>query len=523
MSNSYPILSLPMTNLSLFADSYNTTVSNIGDLAGLTTINTDSIVDAINELKGDFNDFIESSYGPITNEYWIVGVNAANSGNINLFKVNSSDKLVFGTSILPEVNNTHSLGSSTLKFLNTYTTTLYSDTIKSTNDLLISSSSTANTSNIKLYGIDSGTTEAIRGKTVIESGLHANSSIDFNTLTNTAPINIKSDGTVKVAFVGTAKNYTFYQDHTILSDGDDKILKLLSGSTDSNGAGLILYGDSVNDTGVSAKLITKDGQINFESSGNIVPVQTSNLGSSSKPFGEIVSNLVTDINDIGKISMWPTNIAPARHHFCNGASLLTADYPLLFAKIGYTFGGAGANFNLPNSTGRSPIDINASIPAINALGKTAGVWDHTHTIPTHYHGKGDINITSSGTHTTALDHDHGSVSTSADGTHTHNVTGTTGQDIAWYESGTGNRTAPVLSGNTFGGGTAQALANGNHTHIVDLPNFTGNSSSTGSHIHSNASFSGRVGNIAGVDGDSAMTSGANNHPVFVIRFIIRSS
>ena len=33
----------------------------------------------------------------------------------------------------------------------------------------------------------------------------------------------------------------------------------------------------------------------------------------------------------------------------NGASYATATHPALFAVIGYTYGGAGANFNVPNT------------------------------------------------------------------------------------------------------------------------------------------------------------------------------
>jgi len=36
----------------------------------------------------------------------------------------------------------------------------------------------------------------------------------------------------------------------------------------------------------------------------------------------------------------------------NGASLSTSAYPELFAAIGYTYGGAGANFNIPNMQNR---------------------------------------------------------------------------------------------------------------------------------------------------------------------------
>lgn len=42
--------------------------------------------------------------------------------------------------------------------------------------------------------------------------------------------------------------------------------------------------------------------------------------------------------------------APAGWHLCDGTSHTTATYPLLFAAIGYAYGGAGANFSLPNWT-----------------------------------------------------------------------------------------------------------------------------------------------------------------------------
>jgi microcystin-dependent protein len=37
---------------------------------------------------------------------------------------------------------------------------------------------------------------------------------------------------------------------------------------------------------------------------------------------------------------------------CDGTSYTTAAYPALFAAIGYSFGGSGANFNVPDFRGR---------------------------------------------------------------------------------------------------------------------------------------------------------------------------
>jgi len=43
--------------------------------------------------------------------------------------------------------------------------------------------------------------------------------------------------------------------------------------------------------------------------------------------------------------------APSGYLYCDGASYPTASYPALFAAIGYTYGGAGANFNVPDTRG----------------------------------------------------------------------------------------------------------------------------------------------------------------------------
>ena len=53
----------------------------------------------------------------------------------------------------------------------------------------------------------------------------------------------------------------------------------------------------------------------------------------------------------GKIAPFAQSAVPAGWLACNGASVATATYPALFAAIGYTYGGAGAAFNLPDLRG----------------------------------------------------------------------------------------------------------------------------------------------------------------------------
>ena len=72
----------------------------------------------------------------------------------------------------------------------------------------------------------------------------------------------------------------------------------------------------------------------------------------------------------------------------NGASIATATYPLLFALIGYTYGGSGANFNLPDLTeGKMPIA--AGLTTFTTLAASGGEINHALTsaeLPSHSHG-----------------------------------------------------------------------------------------------------------------------------------------
>jgi microcystin-dependent protein len=67
--------------------------------------------------------------------------------------------------------------------------------------------------------------------------------------------------------------------------------------------------------------------------------------------------------------------APAGFLLANGASVSTGTYPNLFAAIGYTYGGAGASFNLPQMAGFVPVGIGGSLAL--GLGGTTGSTTHT--------------------------------------------------------------------------------------------------------------------------------------------------
>jgi microcystin-dependent protein len=59
-------------------------------------------------------------------------------------------------------------------------------------------------------------------------------------------------------------------------------------------------------------------------------------------------------NPVGTVSMYVAATAPSGWKLCDGSSLSTTTYSRLFAVIGYTYGGSGANFTVPDFRGIYP-------------------------------------------------------------------------------------------------------------------------------------------------------------------------
>jgi hypothetical protein len=57
---------------------------------------------------------------------------------------------------------------------------------------------------------------------------------------------------------------------------------------------------------------------------------------------------------IGQITIFEGSTPPNKWVWCDGTSYPTSVFPDLFGFIGYTYGGSGANFNVPNCLGKSP-------------------------------------------------------------------------------------------------------------------------------------------------------------------------
>lgn len=98
-----------------------------------------------------------------------------------------------------------------------------------------------------------------------------------------------------------------------------------------------------------------------------------------------VDNRSGDGSPVGSIVYFAANTAPVGWFACNGASLNRTIYPDLFNVIGYTFGGGGNLFNLPDLRGEflRGWDAGRGIDSGRVFGSAQAdiIKSHTHAIP----------------------------------------------------------------------------------------------------------------------------------------------
>lgn len=271
---------------------------------------------------------------------------------------------------------------------------------------------------------------------------------------------------------------------------------------------------------INQEVVTRDGATAMTGQLRLVGNPENVLDAAPKQY-------VDAVLPIGLILMYGGTGAPpgGKWALCNGASLSTAEWPELFAILGYSHGGSGGNFNLPNLGGRMPIGVTAVAPAV-PLGSTGG--SRHATLVSHAH---------------ANDHDHPQVNSgnqSANHTHTtpnhqHILGGSTGSagshshsagPFDFYKSFLGGG---VLDINDGGPGTGFTLENdtasvGNHTHT--LPAETGNADRSLETDGASVNHTHTV-NIPAYTGSTSTVGGsatdANLPPYVGVNFVIRVS
>jgi microcystin-dependent protein len=99
----------------------------------------------------------------------------------------------------------------------------------------------------------------------------------------------------------------------------------------------------------------------------------------------------------GIVVPWGSAVIPTGFLECNGASVSTSTYAALFAVIGYTYGGSGASFNVPDLQDRTVVNksntkslaqtggANTVTPTGNISGSTGSTTLTTAQLASHTH------------------------------------------------------------------------------------------------------------------------------------------
>jgi len=108
----------------------------------------------------------------------------------------------------------------------------------------------------------------------------------------------------------------------------------------------------------------------------------------------------------GIVVPWGSASIPSGFLLCDGTSYSTTTYAALFAVIAYTYGGSGANFNVPDLRDRTVVGVssanskalaqgigaNTVTPTGNIAGSTGATTLTTQQIASHSHGGGAANV-----------------------------------------------------------------------------------------------------------------------------------
>ncbi len=272
-------------------------------------------------------------------------------------------------------------------------------------------------------------------------------------------------------------NATIYKDLTLYGN-----LNLVNGNVqDFNSEvkvsdSMIITGDAINDSLVVCQnSLLKEIAVFKNASANIFtisPNNQANLSGNLNVTGNInitspgrIRNTIGNIDpSVGDIKMSVRNSDFDGWLLCNGRPLSTAAYPELFALIGYTFGGAGGTFVLPNALGQTLGSAGGSYPFGTSVGSSTATLA-TANLPAHTH---------SGTTSTVANHTHNY----NDAYFAENVGGGSN-----YGTSAGTDTDNAFIWRTAGGGWSTSpsdiptSAAGSHNHTFTTDNGTGSGTS----------------------------------------------
>lgn len=207
------------------------------------------------------------------------------------------------------------------------------------------------------------------------------------------------------AFTGVLKAANPAADNDLVTLAYLKALKWL---TDGAIAGTKLANNAVTATKIAANAVDsskiKDGSITFAdlaaaaiaTQAQAIAGTATNLLLTPQAAKAMIDNALSGQTDSGVPSgvMVPFagKTVPDGWLLCNGASLAKASYPDLFTAIGYTWGGSGNTFYLPNYNGRHILGttyannvgstVSAGLPDISGYTEVRGIENQSNRIST---------------------------------------------------------------------------------------------------------------------------------------------
>lgn len=205
-------------------------------------------------------------------------------------------------------------------------------------------------------------------------------------------------------------------------------------------------------------VITVGGSfIEVDDSGTI-DLEISGDGSEADPYvisAETIAGLTPSPQaaPLGSVLMFAGDAGdvPTGWLLCDGDLVSTTTYADLFGLIGYTYGGTGASFALPDVRNRFPIGVSLPGGIAGFLADDEGEADPLDRTPRHTHDEGDLVATSSGSG------------------HTHNLS-ISDPNMGTAENTTTGGAAKRLNGgehHTHSGSTALSSGGSAHTHGLD--------------------------------------------------------
>jgi microcystin-dependent protein len=158
---------------------------------------------------------------------------------------------------------------------------------------------------------------------------------------------------------------------------------------------------------------------------------------------------------------------------CDGRGLSTSTYNILFQTVGYSFGGSGDTFNLPDARGRVPgavgnPEVDSLNPTTYILGDMSGNQLHQLSIPEmpeHNHGT-DVSGSVVGDGLTGISGEHIHGITDPGHTHTYTISNDQNEALANINDVSVNK---GVTPNTNTGSSSTGItvnSNGNHQHSI---------------------------------------------------------